>query len=69
MSDLRDEIEIVLNKHSAENGSSTPDFILAQYLMDCLQAFDGAVTARMAWYGAEIELAKERLDAATKEKS
>ena len=50
---LRDEIESVLNKHSAENGSGTPDFILAQYLIDCLKAFDNAATRRVEWYGSE----------------
>lgn len=50
---LRDEIESVLNKHSAENGSDTPDFILAQYLIDCLKAFDNATTRRVEWYGTE----------------
>lgn len=51
MSDLKKEIEGVLNKHSAESGSDTPDFILAQYLMNCLEAFDKAVIHRDQWYG------------------
>jgi hypothetical protein len=51
MSDLRKEIETVINCASAENGSNTPDFILASYLGDCLAAFDRAVNAREAWYG------------------
>jgi hypothetical protein len=48
---LHDEIAAVINRHCAENGSNTPDFILAQYLVDCLRAFDGAVMARERWYG------------------
>lgn len=48
---LREELVGLLNKHSAENGSDTPDFILADYLMNCLDAFDKAVTAREKWYG------------------
>lgn len=51
--DLRKAIEININLYSAENGSNTPDFILAQYLMDCLAAYDKAVTAREKWYGRE----------------
>ena len=35
--ELAKDIAAVLNKHSAENGSDTPDFILAEYLMNCLQ--------------------------------
>jgi len=33
-----------------ENASDTPDFILAQYLSDCLAAFDKAVRERERWY-------------------
>src|SRR5580692_5744669 len=30
----------VINRHSRENGSNTPDFILAAYLADCLENFN-----------------------------
>jgi hypothetical protein len=50
---LRDDIESAINRVSAENGSNTPDFILAQYLIDCLAAYDRAVMAREKWYGRE----------------
>jgi len=53
MSKLRKEIEYVINCNSEENGSNTPDFILAEYLTDCLSAHDKAVTAREKWYGRE----------------
>lgn len=49
---LAEEIAVVLNRHSAENGSDTPDFILAQYLLGCLATFNKAVLARSAWYGS-----------------
>ena len=52
---LREELVGLLNKHSAENGSDTPDFMLADYLMNCLDAFDKAVTAREKWYGRGAE--------------
>lgn len=51
---LRDDIRDVLNKHSAENGSDTPDFILANYLLGCLAAFDEATELRTAWHTPEI---------------
>ena len=51
MTDLRKDIETAINKSSAENYSNTPDFILAEYLMDCLKAFDNAVLRRAKWYG------------------
>lgn len=51
---LAGEIEAVLNKYSAENGSNTPDFILAEYLMACLKAFETASNAREQWYGTKL---------------
>lgn len=52
--DFRKELEILINKHSKENGSNTPDFILAEYLCICLQAFDHVVDLREAWYGRKV---------------
>lgn len=49
--DFRTELEHLINKYSRENGSNTPDFILAQYLNDCLLAFDLATRMRDTWYG------------------
>lgn len=49
--DLRSDLRSVLNRHSAENGSDTPDGVLAGYLLDCLAAFDRATLARSSWYG------------------
>lgn len=51
MSTFKDELESVINRYSKENGSDTPDFILANYLTDCLEAFDRAVLNRQQWYG------------------
>jgi hypothetical protein len=45
------ELAALLNKHSQENGSDTPDFILAQYLNDCLAAWNRNVSGREKWYG------------------
>lgn len=50
MSNLRKQIESAINANSAENGSNTPDFILAEYLTDCLAAYDKAVLKRSEWY-------------------
>ncbi len=49
-SQLRTDIEMAINRNSAENGSNTPDFILAEYLVSCLEAYDKAVHARSDWY-------------------
>ena len=50
-SNLLNEITIVLNKYSAENNSGTPDFILAQFLLNVLKSWDEGVRAREEWYG------------------
>lgn len=44
------ELTILLNKHSMENLSNTPDWILSEYLMGCLRTFDLAVGLRTRWY-------------------
>lgn len=49
--DLRSEITAAINRHSREKESATPDFVLAQFLLDCLDSFDRAVVARESWYG------------------
>jgi acyl carrier protein len=44
-------LENLINRYSIENESDTPDFILAQYLRACLDAFKVAVRERDRWYG------------------
>ncbi len=51
MATLEEDLADVLNRHSQENVSNTPDFILAQYLLGCLAAWNKAVERRMIWYG------------------
>jgi len=45
-SKFRKELEVAINRCSMENGSNTPDFILAEFLESCLKAFDVALTRR-----------------------
>ncbi len=65
MDEFRKEIESVINKHSQENVSNTPDFILATYILGCLNAFDTAVLKREAYYGRpeKDKLAEDLADA------
>jgi len=46
-----DQLSDLLNRHSKENASNTPDFILAQYLVACLAAWNTATQQREIWYG------------------
>ncbi len=43
---LKQELTTVLNRHSVENESDTPDFILAEFICNCLQAWNRAVKQR-----------------------
>lgn len=49
--DLQTEMAYVLNRFSQENQSNTPDFVLAQYLLDCLAAYNRAVKRSSEWHG------------------
>jgi hypothetical protein len=44
------ELIQLINKHSIENGSDTPDFILAEYLVSCLINYQRIVKSRNEWY-------------------
>lgn len=48
---LEDKIAQAINSVSAENGSNTPDFILAGFLHSVLRDFDTAMQARERWHG------------------
>lgn len=48
---FRDELEILINSNSLENGSGTPDFILANFIVESIKAFDISVVEREKWYG------------------
>jgi hypothetical protein len=55
---FQQELEQLVNKHSMENGSNTPDYILSAYLNQCLVTFNTCVDHREKWYGrrsAEIK--------------
>jgi hypothetical protein len=50
MEDFREELEHLINSKSLENGSNTPDFLLAEYLVGCLKVFDSIVAQRDQYY-------------------
>lgn len=53
MENFRKELTILLNSQSKENGSNTPDWVLAKFLEDCLDSFDNAVNLRSEFYNAQ----------------
>jgi hypothetical protein len=49
------ELKRLINRHSMENASNTPDFILAKYLLACLEAWNVATQQREQWYGRKTK--------------
>lgn len=47
---LRTGFMRVINENSAENATGTPDFVLANYLLQTFLALETAVSARHIWY-------------------
>jgi len=41
----------LINKQSIEGGSNTPDYLLGEYLFNCLENFDMCIRERNRWYG------------------
>ena len=56
MTDLVRELAEVLNRHSVENRSGTPDFILAGFLSDCLDAWAMTTRERDTWWRFEPKI-------------
>ena len=52
---FKEELEHLLNKHNQEACSDTPDFILANFLVFCLAAFDASTAQRTEWYKKPVE--------------
>ena len=53
--DLRGELTTLLNKYSTEEVSDTPDFVLAEYLLTCLGAYETAIRGRAKWTTLDIK--------------
>ena len=55
---LQKKIKDLLNSESRESESNTPDYILANYLLNCLRAYEAAVQQRENWWGAPLDRPK-----------
>ena len=51
MTPFEKKLREIINEHCLENESDTPDFILTEYMLDCMDAFTDATRARDKWYG------------------
>ena len=62
MDNLERKLIALVNSESAENDSNTPDWILGQYMMTCLKAFNTAVQQREQWYGRDPRPIEQALE-------
>lgn len=63
--EFKEELEKLINRHSMENGSDTPDYILCEFLTASIRAFDTATKGRDWWYREdEGEISRLKADLA-----
>lgn len=65
ISGFEKELSGLLNTHSKEGDSDTPDYVLAYFLERCLDAFNGALSMRTTWYGNEDKTEVNKIDKVT----
>ena len=61
------DLASLINRHSKDNDSNTPDFILARFLHGCFLTFVREVRAREQWYGVELRPGRVIIKAMTPE--
>ena len=50
MSKFSKELEDLINKNCIEDDSDTPDFLLAEYLIGCLEMYSRVTKKRDKWF-------------------
>ena len=55
LSNFQRELVTLINRHSLENDSDTPDYLLAAYLRSCLEIFSGFIRQRERWWGRRVK--------------
>ena len=55
VSEFERDLTALINKHSLENDSDTPDFLLASYLRSCLEVFSSLMRQRERWWGRRVK--------------
>lgn len=54
MATFKKQLTDLIKFYGMEYGSGTPDFVLAEYLVDCLAAFDKAANKRFDLVSSEM---------------
>jgi hypothetical protein len=57
--EFKRELAALLNRHSIEADSNTPDSVLAEYLTSCLEVWRQCVPLRDSWHGFDPRKAFE----------
>lgn len=51
--DFKRDLAKLLNRYSMENGSNTPDFLLADYLFWCLLSYNSIAQKNDQWHSKD----------------
>lgn len=62
-STLEHDLAALLNRHSVENDSNTPDFVMAKFLLSCLRAFNTASVERKNLRAGDADLERTEVQA------
>uniref|UniRef100_A0A6M3KCB3 Uncharacterized protein n=2 Tax=viral metagenome TaxID=1070528 RepID=A0A6M3KCB3_9ZZZZ len=54
--ELEKGLSVLINRVSRENDSNTPDFLLAEFMMSCLDAFELTSNKREVWFGVTLDI-------------
>ncbi len=54
--ELERKLSDLINDECRENDSNTPDFILSEFMINCLDAFELANNKREVWFGVELDI-------------
>ncbi len=54
--ELEKKLAGLINSECRENDSNTPDFLLAEFMMNCLDAFELASNKREVWFGVHLDI-------------
>lgn len=53
MTDFQRDLTSVINRHCQEFPGNIPDFIIAEYLVDCLKNLHETTMKRERWFGRD----------------
>lgn len=51
---VKEELRVLINRHSLENDSNTPDFLLAEVMLQCLKSYNSVIQNRDKWFGIDV---------------